>query len=81
MSVSNPAEIVAGIMILIDQVRSKMDGARLGAIPWRPASPEAADELVGSAHEALQRCDDVTEAVIVVTVAAMTLAAPKSDRR
>jgi hypothetical protein len=78
MSISNPVATVVGIMTLIDQVRSKMEGTRLGAFPWRPASPDAADELAALAHEALQRCDDVTEAVSVVTVAAMTLATPKS---
>ena len=74
MGVSNPAEAVVGILALIDQVRAKLDGTKLAAIPWRPASPDSADDLADLAHEALQRCDDVTEALIAVTVAATTIA-------
>jgi hypothetical protein len=74
MGVSNPVETVLGILALLDEVRAKMDGTRLAALPWRPASPETAEELANLAHEALRRCDDTTEAVIVVTVAAMTVA-------
>jgi len=74
MAVSNPAEAVVGILALLDEVHAKMDGTRLAAFPWRPASPEAADELGALVHEALGRCDDATEAVIVVTVAAMAVA-------
>lgn len=74
MGVSNPVETVVGILALLDEVRAKMEGTRLATFPWRPASPETADELADLAHEALGRCDDLTEAVIVVTVAAMAVA-------
>ena len=74
MGVSNLAEAMVGILHLLDEVRAKMDGTKLAAFPWRPASPEAADELASLAGEALHRCDDVTEAIVVVTVAAMAIA-------
>jgi hypothetical protein len=75
LGVSNPLETVIGILSLIDDVRAKMEGTKLAEIPWRPvSSASAADVLAGLTHEALARCDDVTEAVIVVTVAAMTAA-------
>ena len=75
MGVSNPAEPIVGIMALIDELRTKMEGTKLAAFPWRPASPEAADDLADLAIEALARCDDATEATIVVTVAAVIVAA------
>jgi hypothetical protein len=78
MGVSNPAETVVGILALLDKVRAKMDGTRLAAFPWRPVSPAAAEELAGLACEALGRCDDLTEAVIVVTVAAKAIAERKA---
>jgi hypothetical protein len=78
MGVSNPVETVVGILALLDEVRAKMDGTRLATFRWRPASPEAAEELADLAHEALNRCDDITEAVIVVTVAAMAIAEKKA---
>ena len=71
MGVSNPIETTVAILSLIDDVRTKMEGTMLAESPWHPASPESADMLAGLAHEALTRCDDITEAVIVVTVAAM----------
>lgn len=74
MGVSNPTETVVGILSLIDDTRTKMEGTRLAAYPWRPGSPEAADDLADLASEALARCNDVTEAVIVVTVAAAIVA-------
>jgi hypothetical protein len=74
VGVSNPAEAVVGIMALIDEVRTKMEGTKLAAYPWRPGSPEAADDLADLASEALARCNDATEAVIVVTVAAVVVA-------
>lgn len=74
MGISNPLESTIGILHLIDEVRAKMAGTRLARLPWRPASPDAADELAAFAREALDRCDDVTEAIIVVTVAAMATA-------
>jgi hypothetical protein len=74
MGVSNPAETIVGILALIDQVKAKMDGTKLATFPWRPASPEDADALASLATEALLRCDDITEAVTVVTVAAVTVA-------
>ena len=77
MGVSNPAEAVVGILALLDTVHAKMNGTKLAAFPWRPTSPDAADELGGLVHEALDRCDDATEAVIVVTVAAMAVAQRK----
>jgi len=78
MGVSNPLETMIGILTLLDEVHAKMDGTRLATFPWRPASPEAADELASLAHEALRRCNDITEAVIVVTVAAMVIAQKKA---
>lgn len=74
MGISNPVETVIGVLSIIDEVRSKMDGTQLAAVPWRPALPESADKLAALAQEALARCDDVTEALIVVTVAAVTAA-------
>lgn len=74
MGVSNPVETVIGILHLLDEVRTKMDGTKLAAFPWRPASPEAADELASLANEALRRCDDPTDAMIAVTVAAVIVA-------
>lgn len=67
MGVSNPAETVVGILCLLDEVRAKMEGTRLAERPWRPASPDSADALAGFATEALARCDDATDAIIVVT--------------
>jgi hypothetical protein len=78
MGVSNPAETVVGILALLDKVRAKMGGTRLAALPWRPVSPAAAEELADLACEALRRCDDLTEAVIVVTVAAKAIAERKA---
>lgn len=80
MGVSNPTETVVAILSLIDDVRAKMEGTLLAEAPWRPASAESADILVGLAHEALTRCDDITEAVIVVTVAAMTAASREAGQ-
>jgi hypothetical protein len=74
MGVSNPAETVIGILSLLDQVREKMHGTELAAFSWRPASPGSAEELAALVEEALRRCDDATEALIVVTVAAMATA-------
>lgn len=74
MGVANPVETILGILALIDEVRTKMDGTRLAAFPWRPTNPQAAEKLTDLVHDALRRCDDVTEAVIVVTVAAMATA-------
>lgn len=74
MEVSNPVETTIGILKLLDDTRSKMKGTRLASFQWRPASPDAADDLADLAREALDRCSDVTEAVIVVTVAAMATA-------
>jgi hypothetical protein len=74
VGVSNPVEAIIGIVALIDEVRTKMEGTRLGAFPWRPALPEAAQDLAELATEALMRCNDATEAVIVVTVAAVCAA-------
>lgn len=78
MGVSNPAEAVVGIMHLLDEVRAKMEGTRLAERPWRPASPDSAHALAELATEALARCDDATESVIVVTVAAMMAAAEEA---
>jgi hypothetical protein len=78
MGISNPVETVVGILAVLDEVHAKMDGTRLAAFPWRPASPEAADELASLTSEPLSRCDDITEAVIVVTVAAMAVAQKNS---
>jgi hypothetical protein len=77
MSVANPVETVVGILALIDEVRAKMHGTKLAAFPWRPTKPEAAENLTDLVHDALRRCDDVTEAVIVVTVGAMAIAQEK----
>jgi hypothetical protein len=81
MGVSNPIETVVGILSLIDEVKSKMAGTQLAEIPWRPESPESADVLAALAHEALARCGDVTEAVIVVTVAAMLATSREGGQR
>lgn len=74
MGVSNPTEAALGILALIDEVRAKMDGTALASFPWRPADPNTADRLTALLAEPLRRCEDATEAVIVVTVAAMSLA-------
>jgi hypothetical protein len=74
MGVSNPVETIVGILYLLDEVRAKMKGTQLADVPWRPISPESADIIAALTQEPLARCDDVTEAVIVVTVAAMTAA-------
>jgi hypothetical protein len=55
VGVSNRAEMVVGILALIDEVRTKMTGTKLAAFPWRPASPEAAEELADLATEARSR--------------------------
>jgi hypothetical protein len=78
MGVANPAETIVGILAIVDQVKAKMEGTRLATYPWRPDSPESADELADLAIEALGRCDDITEAVMVVTVAAVTVAHKKT---
>ena len=75
MGVQNPVETIVGILSLLDEVRTKMKGTPLASVPWRPVSPESADFLARLAHDPLLRCDDVTEAVIVVTVAAMAATA------
>jgi hypothetical protein len=74
MGVANPAETIVGILSLLDEVRTKMDGTRLAAFPWRPTGPQAAEKLTDLLHDVLSRCDDLTEAVIAVTVAAMAIA-------
>ncbi|MFT3974472.1 MAG: hypothetical protein QM699_13785 [Amaricoccus sp.] len=80
MGVSNPLETVVRILQLIDEVKSKMVDTQLAKVQWRPQSPESANSLAELAHEALVRCDDVTEAVIVVTVAAMTVATREAEQ-
>lgn len=80
MGVSNPVETVIGIIQLIDEVKSKMVGTQLAKVQWRPQHPEAANNLAELAQEALVRCDDITEAVIVVTVAAMTVAIREAEQ-
>ncbi|MGE0004199.1 MAG: hypothetical protein AB7S92_01295 [Parvibaculaceae bacterium] len=80
MGIANPVETVIGILAVIDEVRAKMEGTPLAAFPWRPASPTAADDLAEIAHEAMTRCEDVTEAVIVVTVAAMLVASREATQ-
>lgn len=80
MGIANRIETVLGILAVIDEVRSKMDGTPLAAFPWRPTSPAAADDLTELAHDAIARCKDVTEAVIVVTVASMLVAAQEAKR-
>lgn len=74
MGISNPTEAMLGILALMDEVQAKMQGTKLASLRWRPTSPDAADDLADLVHEALTRCDDVTEAVIVVAVAAMSIA-------
>jgi hypothetical protein len=61
VGVANPAETIVGIMALIDEVRTKMEGTKLVAYSWRPGSPEAADDIADLADEALARCDDVSD--------------------
>jgi len=79
MGIANPIETIIGILSVIDQVRAKMEGTPLAAFPWRPVSPAAADDLAELAHEAMARCEDVTEAVIVVTVAALLVASREAS--
>ena len=81
MGVANPIETIVGILSLLDEVRTKMDGTPLAEFPWRPVSPESAEMLAGLAHQALARCDDITEAVIVVTVAAMAATSREAELR
>lgn len=71
MGVTNPTETMLGILQLIDKTREKMAGTELGGLPWRPMSGEAADVLTALVVPALEHCDDVTEAVIAVTVGAV----------
>ncbi|POR46994.1 hypothetical protein [Bosea psychrotolerans] len=80
MGVANPIETVLGVLTLLDETHAKMNGTKLASFPWRPASPESADDLTDLVHEALERCSDVTEAVIVVTVAAMASRKPEHSR-
>jgi hypothetical protein len=80
MGIANPVETVIGILALIDDVRAKMEGTPLAAFPWRPASPAAADDLAELAHDAMVRCEDTIEAVIVVTVAAVLIASREAKR-
>ena len=80
MGIANPIETIIGILTVIDQVRAKMEGTPLAAFPWRPASPAAVDDLAELAHDAMARCEDVTEAVIVVTIAALLVASKESSR-
>jgi hypothetical protein len=80
MGIANPVETVIGILALIDEVRVRMEGTPLAAFPWRPASPAAADDLAELAHDAMMRCEDTIEAVIVVTVAAVLIASREAKR-
>jgi hypothetical protein len=80
MGIANPAETVIAILAIMDEVRGKMDGTALAAFRWRPASPAAADDLAELAHDAMMRCDDTIEAVIVVTVAATLIASREAGR-
>ncbi|WP_315836217.1 hypothetical protein [Bradyrhizobium prioriisuperbiae] len=80
MGASNPVETVISILSLIDEVRAKMEGTKLAAFPWRPSSPDAADDLTDLAHEALKRCDDQMDALIVVTVAAVLVSSRDAGR-
>ena len=74
MGVKNPADTVVTLPTVIDAVRAKSEGTRLATIPWRSATPNAAEELPFLTAEALYRCDDVTDAIVVVTVAVPTVA-------
>ena len=80
MGITNPVETVIGVLAVIDEVRSKMNGTPLADFPWRPTSPAAADDLAELAHDAMLRCEDTIEAVIVVTVAAMLIASREAQR-
>ena len=80
MGIANPVQTVIGILAVIDEVRSKMEGTALADFPWRPSSPAAADDLAEVAHDAMMRCEDTIEAVIVVTVAAMLIASREGRR-
>jgi len=81
MGVVNPVETILGVMALIDEVREKMEGTPLAELPWRPSTPDATDELTALTQQAMARCRDVTEAVIVVTVAMVSVAAREAQRR
>ncbi|WP_119272540.1 hypothetical protein [Taklimakanibacter deserti] len=75
MGIENPTETVIGILDMIDEVRGKVADTPLAAFPWRPLSPAAADDVVELSHDAMVYCDDLIEAVIVVTVVSMLIAA------
>jgi hypothetical protein len=81
MGIANPVETTIGILAIIDEVRSRMAGTALSEFPWRPVSPAAADDLAELAHDALARCADPTDAVIVVTIASVLVASHEARRR
>lgn len=81
MSIANPIETFISILADLDRVRSKMDGTPLAAFPWRPASPSGTDDLAELSHEVMERCENFTEAVIVVTIAAVVVATLEARRQ
>ena len=77
--VANPVETVVGILQLLDQLREKMDGTELATVQWRPTSPDMSDRLTDLAFPALQRASDVTEALVIVTIAALRAAGEEAE--
>jgi hypothetical protein len=80
MGIANPAESIVGILALIDEVRAKMAGTALGDYAWRPVSEDSADALASLVSDPMERCQDTTETLIVVTVAAVLVAARERKR-
>ncbi len=81
MGVANPVEAMIGVMALIDEVHKKVEGTQLAEVPWRPSSPDTADELAALIQQAMVRCQDPTDVIIVVTVAMVSVAAREAQRR
>lgn len=77
--VANPVETVVGILQLLDQLREKMDGTELARVNWRPTSPDMSERLTDLAFPALQRASDITEALVVVTIAALRAAGEEAE--
>lgn len=71
VTIKNKAESTVAILRLIDQTREKMAGLPIAQLAWRPSSPESSDNLAAMVTPALDRCKDVTETVIVMTVASV----------
>ena len=77
--VANPVETVVGILQLLEQLREKMDGTELATVQWRPISPDMSERLTDLAFPALQRASDITEALVIVTIAALRAAGEEAE--